>query len=166
MTYAPTQLMIDWEKKLRTPGLVQTKGALCKEDADGNRSYCCLGVLEVVAGNTPKRQDFLPGYSADDINNLEFRGDTAFGETGLPSAMLIDKVLGREVDSDNWGNEGGIPLGVDSCGNYVDAAELNDEHDWTFEEIADQIRLIYIDGDGDFTKHRITSNRRSEYDCE
>lgn len=151
--YKPTELMVDWEKALRTPGLEQTTGALCKEDANGNRSYCCLGILEIVAGNTPKRQEDPNCYLGEATNNLAFYGPTAYGETGLPGAELMDQLMGREAQADTPSVS--LYLGVDMWGTGIEAAALNDEYGWSFEQIADQIRAVYIDGDGDYTRFEL-----------
>lgn len=163
--YKPTQLMVDWEKALRTPGLKQTVGALCREGNDGTHRYCCLGVLEIVAGNTPKRQDDAQGYLGEAANNLEFHGPTAFGETGLPDQSLVDELLGQDPE-DVETKLSGIYLGVDYWGARVEAAALNDEYGWSFEQIAEQIRKVYIDGDGDFTKHEIDLGTGCDDRCE
>jgi hypothetical protein len=163
--YKPTQLMVDWEKALRTPGLEQTTGALCKENNDGTRSYCCLGVLEIVAGNTPKRQDDPGGYLGEAARNLEFHGPTAHGETGLPGAELMDQLMGRVTTTGEYPPDN-LYLGVDTWGSSIEAAALNDEHGWSFEQIADQIRAVYIDGDGDYTKHEIDLGTGCDDSCD
>lgn len=163
--YKPTQLMIDWEKALRNPELKQTQGALCKADDEGNKSYCCLGVLEEVAGNVakpPASREFL-GESA---NNWGFFGPTAYGEVGMPSGELVDLLFGRVTPVDRYDTEANVPLGVDWAGDSLGAADLNDDHGWTFEQIADEIRKVYIDGDGDWSSNEINPRKHREGDCE
>jgi hypothetical protein len=165
--YKPSELMIAWEKALRNPDLKQTNGALCKVDDSGNKSYCCLGVLEEVAGNTAKYQ--APPFAQMGSYNLAFYGPTAWGETGLPDRGLIDLLFNRPVDHDPdvYRSEGNVTLGVDEYGCSVEAAELNDDYGWTFEQIADQIRLVYIDGDGIPENYVIDSaGKSSRYDAQ
>lgn len=161
--YKPTQLMLDWEKALRNPEMKQVEGALCQIDSDGNKSYCCLGVLAEIAGNTPKPIDWS--------THMAFYGPTAWGETGLPDHRLIDMVLGTGKNEElDFPYEGNITLGRDEFGAEINAAELNDDYYWTFTEIADQVRMVYIEGTGDPKDYIIESDRldihRSERDCE
>lgn len=160
--YKPSALMIAWEKALRNPDLKQTNGALCKVDDSGNKSYCCLGVLEEVAGNTPKPQ--APPFAQMGSYNLAFYGPTAWGETGLPDRGLIDLLFDRPVnhDPDTYRSEGNVTLGIDEYGCSVEAAKLNDDYGWTFEQIADQIKLVYIDGTGDYNDYSIEGHKKSD----
>jgi hypothetical protein len=160
--YKPTQLMIDWEKALRNPELKQTQGALCKVDEDGNKSFCCLGVLEEVAGNVAKAQPQRE-YLGESANNWEFHGPTAYGEVGMPSGDLIDLLFNRVTPVEEWNTQANVPLGVDYFGDSLGAADLNDDHHWTFEQIADEIRKVYIDGDGDWSKNRISAYGEGDY---
>ncbi len=161
-TYKPSELMIAWEKALRNPDLKQTNGALCKVDDSGNKSYCCLGVLEEVAGNTPRASDTSLTYIV--AGNLAFYGPTAWGETGLPDRGLIDVLFDRPIDHDPdvYRSEGNVTLGVGEYGDAVEAAELNDDYGWTFEQIADQIRLVYIEGTGDYNDYPIEGSKQSD----
>jgi len=161
--YKPTQLVLDWEKALRNPELEQTTGALCKV-ADGQRSYCCLGVLQEVAGNVARPDPM------GNTNNWKYYGETAWGESGLPALALTRRVTGEEGDPDEDMFEGNVLLGVDSYGIPMEAAELNDDYYWTFEMIADQVRKIYIEGTGNHRDYTITSDElyylEDEDDCE
>src|SRR6187397_3127740 len=144
--YKPTKLMIYWIAKLREPDLEQTDGALCRMDVDGNKSYCCLGVLEEVAGNEARPQvDVMRAGNGVEFENLAFYGPTAQGETGLPSSRLVAEVLGvadEGFQSDN------VALGVDVDGFAFHASEANDDYRWSFERIADQLEKVYINGTG------------------
>lgn len=142
--YVPTQLMLDWEAELRNPDRRQAKGVLCKQDDNGQRSHCCLGVLEEVAGNVAEGETVL----ADGTKTLAFYGPTADGEVALPNSRLILELLGK-------GGSVSLMMGVNSEGNRVYASDLNDEYDWTFEEIADQVRKVYIEGSGDAFEYPI-----------
>jgi len=144
--YKPTQLMVDWVAKLREPDLEQTEGALCKMDADGNKSYCCLGVLEEVAGNEARPQvDPMRAGDGVEYENLAFYGETAKGETGLPSSRLVTAVLG---DAHEGSQSDNVALGVDVDGCAFHASEANDDYGWSFERIADQLETVYINGTG------------------
>lgn len=157
--YKPTQLMIDWIAELRNPNRVQADGALCTMDTDGSKSYCCLGVLEEVAGNVAKE---IPNTDFVGSINLAFYGPTAKGETGLPSAVLISEVLGDDKCTDN------ITLGYDTDGSTVVASEANDDFNWSFGRIADQLEKVYVLGTGDPQDYTIEDLERpspSDSDC-
>jgi hypothetical protein len=96
--------------------------------------------------------------------NLAFYGPTAWGETGLPDRGLIDLLFDRPVnhDPDTYRAEGNVVLGVDEYGAAVEAAELNDDYGWTFEQIADQIKLVYIDGTGDYNDYSVEGHKKSD----
>jgi len=153
--YKPTQLMVDWVAKLRDPDLAQAEGALCKVDADGNKSYCCLGVLEEVAGNEASPQvDVMRAGDGVKFENLAFYGLTAKGETGLPSTRLIAEVLGVDPVGFMVDN---VALGVDVDGCAFNASEANDDYGWSFEQIADQLEAVYINGTGNPNDYAINN---------
>lgn len=158
--YKPTQLMIDWIKELRNPERVQAEGALCTMDRDGNKSYCCLGVVEEVAGNTTPEVD--PKEYPEGVN-LGFHGPTAKGETGLPSAALIDAIMGVQNSCrDN------VTLCVDVDGSRIEASEANDDFGWSFEQIADQLEKVYVLGTGnpeDYTIENLDRPIGDDSDC-
>jgi len=151
--YKPTQLMVDWVAKLREPDLAQGDGALCRVDADGNKEYCCLGVLEEVAGNEARLQaDVMRAGDGVKFENLAFFGPSANGETGLPSSRLVAEVLGVADDRVQQDN---VALGVNDDGAVFFASEANDDHHWSFELIADQLEKVYINGTGNHTDYLI-----------
>lgn len=150
--YKPTQLMLDWHDALLNPDLTQTKGVLGRKDHEtGKVSNCCLGVLAEVDGNvgTP----LILGDGSPDTR-LVYNGPTAEGDVAMPSAVLTAKVLGLS-DPDFIRQSTDIPLGVDVHGDRVMAADLNDDWDFTFAEIAEQIRKVYIEGNGNFRENQI-----------
>jgi hypothetical protein len=158
--YKPTQLMIDWVAKLREPDLEQTDGALCKTDADGNKSYCCLGVLEEVAGNETRPQAVvMRAGDGVQFENLAFYGLTAQGETGLPNPALIAQVLGHDPVGFMGDN---IALGVDEDAGLFHASEANDDYHWTFDQIAYQLEKVYINGTGDPSDYTIEDARLAD----
>jgi len=155
--YKPSQLMVNWVAKLREADLEQTEGALCKVDVDGNKSYCCLGVLEEVAGNEarPQENGFVKaGQDGCRFENVAFYGPTAKGETGLPSTRLIAELLGVDPVGFMVDN---VALGVDDDGMPFHASEANDDYHWSFEQIADQLEAVYINGTGNPNDYAINN---------
>lgn len=45
------ELKAKWVAALRSGEYKQGRGALCNTDCNGNKSYCCLGVLADVSGD-------------------------------------------------------------------------------------------------------------------
>lgn len=149
--YEPTQLMLDWHEALLNPDLEQTKGKLCRIDNKGNRSFCCLGVLEEVAGNTVEIEE-VEGLFEDSFLVARYYGPTAVGDESLPYHILIQNLLGPTRDGHQSNN---VYLGVDTYGRYITASEANDEMNWSFKQIADQLKVVYIDGSGNFMDYTI-----------
>jgi hypothetical protein len=140
MDYKPTALMIAWEKALREEGRQQTTSYLGVRQVDGTVANCCLGVLMEVHG-----------FEA--VDRKEWAGDNVlkYGDAvSLPPTNVMSDLLGYDfLDND-------LPLGVRAdLGSPVSAASLNDGHNWTFIEIADQVRKVYIEGSGDPTDYKI-----------
>ena len=161
--YKPTQLMLDWHAALLEEGRKQTTGTLGKMEKDGTVSNCCLGVLSEVAGNVGKQ------WSTGDpdfplSSTLKYDGPTANGDVAMPSTHLVAEVLGL---NDSFTFPGDVQVGVDVYDTKVNAADLNDDWGWSFEEIAAQLKTVYIDGTGnpmEYTIEELDRNERSDDD--
>lgn len=137
-----------WLAALRSGRYKQGRGALAQHDDDGDMLFCCLGVLcdlyaeehgvaEAWGEAGDLRCDEFPHGPI-----LEFRavadefdsGRRGMFATGMPPSRVIEwagmnsmNAVACDVDYYPYGDR---PLFLPS---------LNDEHRWTFEQIADVI---------------------------
>lgn len=58
----PKELKAKWVKALRSGEYQQGQGQLCTRTNDGSYSFCCLGVLEDVAGKTSRSEMSINGW--------------------------------------------------------------------------------------------------------
>jgi hypothetical protein len=113
-----------WTAALRSGDYTQGKNMLCAVGEDGSKTYCCLGVLAEIA---VKEGVIQPGHTGISGLRLYFSGD----DMTLPLEVM--KWAGLEMPNPWIG-----PDPVDSE-DRASAAELNDYHDFSFEQIADRI---------------------------
>ncbi len=100
-----TKLARKWAKALRSGKFKQGKSELRSNAPDGSSSYCCLGVLCEINGES----------------------DEVMEHTGLSTAGVLDK----------YGMSGPMESAL---------MELNDDANYTFEEIAEVIDAITTEG--------------------
>lgn len=134
-----------WVDALRSGNFKQTKGRLSKIENDGSRTFCCLGVLcelakdEIGLEETYREGLWFRGYGGEFAYNgcetlppdsvEDFLGEPGFDwEVKLHEDVLYED--GEEV--------------MYEAGDLVELAELNDEGDWTFAQIADAIESQYL----------------------
>jgi hypothetical protein len=165
-TYKPTQLMLDWHAALLEPGRKQATGRLGKIDETGQVSNCCLGVLSEVAGNVGT--EYLDGGGFR-TGSLEYNGPSAKNDNVMPSEVLVNLTLGKQSVGDSLDRSCDINLGTDSSGMTITGADLNDDFGFTFAEIAEQIRIVYIEGTGnhhDYEIHDLHRHQDFSLDCD
>lgn len=128
-----------WTAALRSGEYRQGVHRLVTESMNGDKKYCCLGVLcEIAAdaGVIERSVGVKPGFLADEGS-----------EDGVQNGILPKKVR-------DWAGlaspTGLLPVEVrvesasvfdedDVFDSYVELSELNDEAGFTFDEIADVI---------------------------
>jgi hypothetical protein len=113
-----------WADALESGEYDQTKRVLCRVDKDGNRSYCCLGVLCELAikAGVPVERTFAKEYDYDVV-----RFDQEQGR--LPASVC------------EWADCLDNPYLGDA-----QAILLNDDMQASFSEIAQRIRTHLVDG--------------------
>lgn len=114
-----------WLAALRSGGYKQTQGALCRVNAEGERSYCCLGVLTDLAEKRGIVQS-----ARDARNRMQYFDDNSVNRE---AGVLLPSVLEWSGVDDSTGY---LPRDVDG---YEALTGLNDEGNYTFEQIADVI---------------------------
>lgn len=127
---------------LRSGEYQQCTGTLLHVDDEGNKSYCCLGVLTDVAirnGLEGVREVVDPGREgfkiSDDQKRSGVEGDHAYAL--LPHAV-----------KDWYGFESiGPSVTVDNDVEFDELTYLNDNMGWNFSQIADAIEATYITGE-------------------
>lgn len=158
MSYKPTPLMIKWVEELRKPDRVQVKGVLGRKE-NGVVGNCCLGVLTELAGGVPSFEHGTP-----ENHRLVYNGPGIEGASIMPPREVSRAAVGSE---DALVGSADIPLGM-SFGQIITAADLNDEYDFTFGEIADEIEKVYVLGDGNYRTNHIDNIerhlRKTEFD--
>lgn len=126
-----------WTAALRSGKYKQTQGALCETDYDGNRSYCCLGVLSDQAVIDGKGQwlnlDVNYGlyYSDDDSSRGAVVGYYTDGVRAWAGMGHKDEAAGIEVEYTD--PQSGVQETL-----ILDLVGLNDSG-FTFNQIADVI---------------------------
>jgi hypothetical protein len=110
------EIIQEWIKRLRSGKYKQGNGALCTEDAEGTKSYCCLGVLCELA----VEEDVIPEpevIDSFDEHDKEFRYN--YDSMGLTEPVI------------QWS-------GIDALGHYATNISLAADNDdgKTFKEIA------------------------------
>lgn len=121
-----------WVAALRSGQYRQAKGALVKR-VDGAISYCCLGVAcEVAIANGLK----VEVAERETEGGLGPARSYDYEHTLLPGS--VRKFYGLE-DSDPY-----LPLDPTDEDSSVNlASSLNDDHDFSFEEIAEVIEYAF-----------------------
>jgi hypothetical protein len=104
-----TKLMLDWIDALESGKYTQTKAQLGYQNCQGDRSYCCLGVLCEIAGVESR---------VDVDGAIEFDGLQS-----LPPPNVIDLLFDRESGED-WDDN--VVLFEDETGMDVKADKAND----------------------------------------
>lgn len=118
-----------WLDALRSGEYEQTKGVLTRVNRDGEKSYCCLGVLCDVA----VKDGFL------DIETTT----KAMGHVDYIAYNNFDTILPPSVQE--WAGlfteTGGLPGRIvdDEDDTYGTLTELNDHAEYDFNQIADVI---------------------------
>lgn len=126
-----------WVARLRSGELQQGKGLLSYYGEDDTRRFCCLGVLCELA---VEDRVIKPG-------ERNWNGTVIYDDmSGMPSIAIRDY-----IGVDDWHVT--VPAeNLDGSGEWHKADEatvsvaldtLNDNADWTFEQIADAIERHY-----------------------
>lgn len=135
----PKEVQAAWADVLQNAELVQTKGLLKRTEADGNDSYCCLGVLSemaVTAGviESRRRNDVCDSESCGCQKSWEFgEAETAY--------------LPVEVGEWAFGEDAGPvynPTLIDENGLIQTATTLNDTEGYSFPQIGAAVRRTYL----------------------
>lgn len=125
-----------WVDALRSGEYQQTIGKLGRVDeATGERSYCCLGVLCEVA----VADEVIPPAVVTDEDNLEY--DSCLG---TPSGKVAEYLWPGSLltDEDTW--DVGTPRELSGYTGHVGLTTLNDTHGYTFNQIADAIEATHL----------------------
>lgn len=113
----------EWEAALRSGEFKQVRGALKKKSAED--TYCCLGVAcNLYMRHHPEQ------YTWEDTDLRAKDGAYAMG------------IMPTEISKWLTGSPDGNPMLVAGKETFV-AAFLNDDMGYTFEQIADAIRLTW-----------------------
>lgn len=134
-----TELIQEWVDALRSGDYKQTSGVLGRE-RDGERSYCCLGVLCQVAvghdiiaepdvhGRELQYANFASTMPPPEVRQALAEGgeDRFYWEVNTPEELLQEE---------------------DSYSDVIDLTDLNDTHKYTFDQIADAIETTYLSSD-------------------
>lgn len=152
-----TELMKNWIVELHNPDRVQTKGYLGREDRNGQRSNCCLGVLCEVNG-------IEPDVRKDEYDDTEFSTLYYDGYSGIPGVPVLevlfaDRERGDYVESvalyeeevDDWN---GNPIN-----RTITADVANDEKDLTFVEIAEKLSERYLSREEKFEVRKAVEDK-------
>ena len=116
-----------WVKALNSKKYKQTTDYLCQIDNNGNKSFCCLGVLCDLyqQDRVEKKKKKLKVDDDDNFNYMvSFDGETK----GLPSSVM--KWAGIKKSDGTH------------CEDRYNLAEMND-NGYTFSEIAKHIKKNY-----------------------
>lgn len=132
----PEEVQTAWADTLQNSELTQTKGLLKRTDADGNDSYCCLGVLSemaVEAGviTSRRRDDACATESCDCQKSWEFGGETAYLPNGVGEWAFGEHVYN--------------PYLIDENGLRQTATTLNDTMRYSFPQIGAAVRRTYLE---------------------
>lgn len=135
------EIKAEWLRRLRSGDYVQMKGGLGRNMPDGECQRCCLGVLVEVPG-VQAQLDLLPliplGYG-DEVETFSLADG---GEEGVPMAStMLSAFL---IPDDEPEDSPRIRRAADAMiltpdGRLLNLADLNDDEDWTFAQIADLI---------------------------
>jgi len=131
-----------WVQMLRTGYYVQGTGALCKQDADGSRRYCCLGVLtDMHARATP---DPGCGYwlPAGIGNAMAYCCNDTNDNQQYILHDVVKEWAGLSVEDDDpfvMTKDGARRLTLCNDGNLEDDCASQEISPMTFDEIADAI---------------------------
>lgn len=139
------QLALD---ALRSGEFQQCSRALARRDAEGNVSYCCLGVMTEVAirNGLELEASTSKAITDDTITGKEILGYTYPADLGTISYCVEYSVLHPAVQQ--WyGIEFPNPnLIVEdpNLNSIMAAAELNDSYGWNFNQIADAFEATFM----------------------
>lgn len=111
-----------WVAALESGEYKQGKGWLCPVD-DGNRSYCCLGVLADLA----VKAGIIDEPTTFEANHLE-DSYLVFGGASATLPLEVQEWAGLD-DSD-----------PSADGEYKPLSQYNDDDEYTFKEIAAKIK--------------------------
>lgn len=127
----PAENRKTWAAALRSGKYLQGKNTLHMIDAEGNDRFCCLGVaceLAVAAGIIAPAEPLDQPARADGSRVLLYDGEGGI----LPTRVC--QWLGLPD-----------PRGLTSYSPRASLTALNDEEDWTFEQIAELIDAEQVD---------------------
>ena len=114
------ELKTKWLAALRSGEYQQARAALIKFDDENQPSYCCLGLLEVIAGDCPMPLDKLGDYT-DELGYSPAVEDSNF-----------------DFSHPEYGSERGLSIEIrDQLAQLNDG--VNDVKPLTFAELADHI---------------------------
>lgn len=144
-----TELMKNWIVELHNPDRVQTKGYLGRQDEDGERSNCCLGVLCEVRGDEGvlREDEYKPGMFTVLYD----------GASGLPTSEVINDLLG--INDDYSGTLKLYNKDDDGYQYAVTADEANDTYDLSFTQIAEKLIEKYLDEDEAFEVRKAVEDK-------
>lgn len=118
-----------WIAALRSGEFKQTQGRLGEVAEDGSNAYCCLGVLCELA--------MAEGLVRHQEKNFEWAYD---GETMLPPTAVAHFIGDPEYTYE-------VSIHDDEFdSDRIELSSLNDDHAWTFEQIADVLEDNYLTG--------------------
>lgn len=129
---------IVWIEALSSGNYQQTQSHLCEDVGEGEKAYCCLGVLdEVVLGTS--WSNVGDGYVL-----VDDEGEVELLSTDRVSFLDLDRII-TEDERDYFADNDIVVMG-----DYYDRvsvlAHLNDSG-WTFEQIVDTITELGWDND-------------------
>ena len=107
-----------WVKALLSGKFKQARGTLCRKRKDGRFGYCCLGVLEVIAGSKFEKVKGFPTPVIKISNG-------GVEEAGLTETTQLKTGVKSTSCTLGWAEEEPTSL-----------IEANDEKRWDFKRIA------------------------------
>ena len=115
-----------WINALESGEYTQCQGVLERDELDGTKKHCCLGVAQRVA--------FANGFS---IGNRT-PDDMYWGEAGMNSRV------GEWYGFDAYNEQDPILVDSDGDTDHITCVDANDKHHWNFARIAAALRERYI----------------------
>lgn len=136
------EIKAEWLRRLRSGDYVQMKGGLGRTMPDGERRRCCLGVLVETPG-VQAQLNLLPrGYGDEGGFSLLVDG----GEEGVPmaSTMLSAFLIPEDEPEDSPRiRRAADAMILTPDHGLLNLADLNDDEDWTFAQIANLIERYW-----------------------
>ena len=136
-----------WLTALRSGDYEQGKGALIEVTGEGQRKYCCLGVLCDLAAKAgivkqaESRRSTLPAFGGEYTDD---DGDEQYSESGaiLPTGVMLWSEM--ETQKGEFDKRHTFPyMYGDVQVNASCLSEVNDCAGWDFNQIADLIEVAF-----------------------